>query len=125
MSEEIAAHFSIMVDPDLDLIRVDMGGFFSEADIEAFRSTLDARMAMLLCGPNEHRMLCDTSAMRIQAQEIVGGFAKIVGHPKYRSKRLAFVVGGSLARGQTRRLTDRDGVEHFGDRASAEAWLLG
>ena len=118
------AQFSIMVEPALDLVRIEMGGFFSEADIGAFRFALETRMAALTCEPNQHVTLCDVSAMKIQTQDIVTAFSKVVGHATFQSRRLAFVTGSSLARMQTRRLTDRAGVEFFVDAALAEAWLL-
>ncbi len=118
------AEFSIAVDPTRDLLRITMGGFFSEADIGAFRFALETKMEALTCDANDHLTLCDVSAMSIQAQEIVAAFSKVVGHPTFRSKRLAFVTGSSLARMQTRRLTSRAGVEFFNDRSAAEAWLL-
>ena len=121
---DMDARFSITVDPNLDLVRIEMGGFFSEADIGAFRFALETKMEALTCPVNQHLTLCDVSAMKIQAQEIVGAFAKLVGNPKFQSRRLAFVTGSSLARMQTRRLTDRAGVEFFTERAGAEAWLL-
>lgn len=63
--------------------------------------------------------------LKIQAQDIVDAFSRVVGHPRFRSQRLAFVTGSSLSRLQTRRLADREGGEFFGAVADAEAWLLG
>ena len=119
------AQFSIAIDANRDLVRIEMGGFFSEADIGAFRFALETKMEALTCAANEHLTLCDVSAMKIQAQDIVTAFSKVVGHPKFHSKRLAFVTGSSLSRMQTRRLTDRSGVEYFTERSAAEAWLFG
>lgn len=114
--------FTISVEPP-DLVRMEMGGFFSEDDIRAFRQVLDLKLRALRCPPNAHLSLVDVRAMKIQRQEIVAAFAGLVGHPEVRSKRLAFVTGSSLARMQTRRLTDRPGVAFFTDIAQAEAWL--
>lgn len=118
------AHFTITVDAPQDMVRIAMGGFFSDADIGAFRFALEAKMAALHCGPNQHLTLVDVRDMKIQTQEIVSAFSKVVGHPKFHSRRLAFVTVSSLARLQTRRLTDRAGVEFFTDIPVAEAWLL-
>ena len=119
------AHFSIAVEPHLNMMRIDMGGFFAETDIGAFRFALETKMEALTCGPNQHLTLCDVSAMKIQAQDIVGAFSKVVGHPKFQSKRLAFVTGSSLARMQARRLTSREGVAYFTECDAAKDWLLG
>ena len=118
------AQFSISVDAARDFLHIEIGGFFSEADIGAFRYTLVTKLEALACGPNEHLTLCDASAMKIQTQEIVAAFAQIVANPKYQAKRLAFVTGSSLARMQTRRLTNRSGVEYFTECPAAEAWLF-
>ena len=118
------AHFSIAVEPPLDLVRITMGGFFTEADIGAFRYALETRMEALACAANQHLTLCDVRTMNIQTQEIVGAFSKVVGHPTFQSRRLAFITSSSLARMQTRRLTDREGVKLFTDVTEAEAWLL-
>lgn len=125
MTTVLGAQFSISVEPQANLVRIEMGGFFSQGDMAAFQAMLESKVETLDCPPNEHLTLCDVSAMKIQTQEMVGAFSQIVGHPKFRSKRLAFVTGASLARLQTRRLTNRDGVEFFMHLTAAEAWLLG
>ncbi|KQR80795.1 STAS/SEC14 domain-containing protein [Sphingomonas sp. Leaf343] len=118
------AHFSITIDPALHLMSIRMGGFFSEADVAGFDALLRDKVKTLTCGPNEHVTLVDVSDMKIQLQDIVQMFAKIVSTPRHRSRRLAFVTGSSLARMQTRRLTDRPDVEFFTDPDAAKAWLF-
>jgi hypothetical protein len=44
--------------------------------------------------------------------------------PDYRSRRLAFIVGPTLARTQVMRALDRREARCFEDSWSAEAWLL-
>ena len=118
------AHFSITVDPTIHLLSIRMGGFFSQADVGAFDADLRQKVPTLNCGANDHITLVDVTEMRIQLQDIVAMFAKIVSTPQNRSKRLAFVTGSSLARMQTRRLTDRPDVEFFTDLDTARAWLF-
>ena len=118
------AHFAISVEPIQHLLRIVMGGFFAENDIEALRLNLKDKLRALGCQANQHLTLCDVSLMRIQARAIVSSFSKVVGHPLFRSKRLAFVTGSSLARMQTRRLTDREGVGFFNSVEDVERWLL-
>lgn len=118
------ARFTIDVKPELNLVQIKMGGFYSEPDIQEFRHALSEKMRALRCIPNEHLTLCNVVDMKIQLQEIVGAFSKVVGDPKFRSKRLAFVTGSTLARMQTQRLTTREGVAFFTDEAEAQAWLL-
>ena len=44
--------------------------------------------------------------------------------PEYRSRRLAFVVGYTLARAQAIRALESRAARWFNDPAEAEAWLL-
>ena len=117
-------NFEISVEPEIDLVNIAMSGFFVDIDVKAFAFALESKMAQLRCGPNHHLTLCDVRGMDIQTQNIVASFAQIVGHPKFRSKRLAFVTRSSLARMQTRRLTDREGVTFYTDMAEARKQLL-
>lgn len=118
------ANFSIVIELTSNLVRVKMGGFYSDVDVEAFTAELICKMRALQCAANQHSMLCDVSEMNIQSQEVVGMFAKVVGHPKFRSKFLAFVTGSTLARMQAHRLTIREGVKFFSEVGEAEQWLL-
>lgn len=119
------ANYTIDVQPSLNLVKIKMGGFYNEPDIHAFRFTLTEKMRSLRCGANQHLTLCNVVDMKIQLQAIVDAFSKVVGDPRFRSKRLAFVTGSTLARMQTQRLTTREGVAFFTDEAEARAWLLG
>lgn len=118
------AVYQITADRFRGTMRVTMGGFFSKPDVEAFVRELRMKLALLGTEPNAHMMLCDVRRMKIQTQEIVAAFTGVVGHPSLRSRRLAFVTGSSLARLQTRRLTDRPGVAFFDTIEAAEAWLF-
>ena len=69
-------------------------------------------------------MLCDVSAMKIQTQDMGGVFSNIVGDSAFRSRKLSFVTGSTLARMQTRRLTNLEGVAYFTDVDEARTWLL-
>lgn len=118
------AEFTTIVDRPNGTLRVTLGGFFSHADVAAFVFDLHLKLDLLRCGPNEHLMLCDVRAMKIQTQDIVSVFSTVVGAPRLRSKRLAFVTGSSLSRLQAKRLTHRPGVSFFSDVADAENWLF-
>ena len=118
------AEFSVLVDRRRGALRVSMGGFFVPADVARFAEEVQRKLDQLGLPPNAHLMLCDVRRMKIQAQDIVAAFGQIVGNPRYRSKRLAFVTGSSLARLQAQRLPAREGVAYFSDPAAAEAWLF-
>lgn len=121
---DMSAEFSVIADRARGALRVTMAGFFTPADVEAFAMEVHAKLAQLGLPANQHLMLCDVRKMRIQTQEIVGAFSNIVGHPRFRSKRLAFITGSSLSRLQAKRLGNREGVAYFSDALEGENWLF-
>jgi hypothetical protein len=120
----MSGFFSIRVDPVHNIVRIRMSGFFTAEDIEAFLAERARAHRQLRCGPNEHLTLNDVSEMKIQSQEIVEAFREMLAAPEYRSRRLAFVSGSTLARGQLLRAATGRNVRCFDDAASAEAWLF-
>lgn len=118
------AHFSIVIEPERCLLHIIMGGFFGDEDVSEFRNDLTENLYRLGCRANDHVTLCDVSAMKIQTQDMVGVFSNVVGDPVFRSRKLAFVTGSTLARMQTRRLTNREGVAYFTDADEARTWLF-
>ena len=120
----MCAEFNIIADINRGALRVTMGGFFSHADVTAFLAEVHAKLGQLRMAPNTHLMLCDVRTMKIQSQDIVAAFGQIVGDPRSRSKRLAFVTGSSLSRLQAKRLSNRDGIAYFADLSEAEDWLF-
>jgi hypothetical protein len=101
-----------------------MSGFFAPTDIAAFLAARAEAHAQLTCGANEHLTLNDLREIKIQAQESVELFRDLLADPAYRSRRLAFVIGRTLARTQLGRALDRRYARTFEDPWAAEAWLL-
>ena len=121
----MSATFSITADPDRDLIRISMAGFFMPEDIAAFLVERSRAHAKLRCGPNRHLTLNDVREMKIQPREAVAAFREMLADSNYHSRRLAFVVAPTLARGQlARALAGRRDVQLFVDPVEAEAWLF-
>src|SRR3569623_3220264 len=120
----MTARFSFNVDPARDLVRITMGGRFTLDDIAAFAEARHKAHCKLRCPANAHVTLNDLRELKIQPQEVVTAFREMLAAPDYRSRRLAFVCGPTLARNQlTRALATRD-ARCFDDPVSAEAWLL-
>ena len=118
------ARFSFQVDPSRDFVRIAMSGLFSLDDIAAFVEARRQAHRRLQCPRNAHVTLNDVRGLKIQPQETVAAFREMLAAPDYRSRRLAFVAGPTLARNQlTRALANRD-ARYFDDPISAEAWLL-
>ncbi|HYI47898.1 MAG TPA: hypothetical protein VEX35_05475 [Allosphingosinicella sp.] len=118
------ARFSIEADSRHGLVRIKMAGFFTPRDIDRF---LDARRVAheaLGCAPNAHVTLNDVRGMTAQPQSIVDAFQKVLDGPASRSRRLAFVVGPTLARAQLFRALAGRTARCFCDPVAAEGWLL-
>ncbi len=120
----MGGEFHIHVDVARSLVRITMSGFFTEADIRAFLAEREAAHRLLRCGLNEHVTLNDMRDMDVRSQEVVESFRSILAAPEYRSRRLAFVVTGSLSRMQLMRTLSGRDARCFDDPWAAEDWLL-
>ncbi|MBO9621791.1 MAG: hypothetical protein J7500_03675 [Sphingomonas sp.] len=120
----MSAEFSIDVEPERDLVRIAMSGFFTPADIADFLEERRKAHLRLHCARNQHLTINDLRGMKIQPQDSVAEFQRMLGAPEYRSRRLAFVIGPTLARSQlSRALSGRD-ARCFQTVVEAEAWLF-
>lgn len=121
----MSATFTITAEPERDLIRIRMGGLFGPQHVTAFLEARERAHARLRCAPNRHLTLNDVREMKIQPQQSVAAFQEMLADPAYRSRRLAFVVAPTLARGQlARALAGRSDAALFEDPLEAEAWLM-
>lgn len=120
----MSAEFSFQVEPQRDLVRIRMAGFFKRADIADFLAARRAAHQKLSCAPNAHLTINDIREMSIQCHDVVDAFREMLAAPEYRSRRLAFVVGYTLARSQVIRALESRAARWFDDPAKAEAWLF-
>jgi hypothetical protein len=120
----MSARFHIEVEPANDLVRIRMGGLFTPDDIAAFAAARQEAHARLRCAANGHLTLNDLREMKIQPQESVAAFGAMLGDPAYRSRRLAFVIGPTLARSQLLRALSGRGAPCFDTVREAEFWLF-
>jgi hypothetical protein len=120
----MSAEFTFQVDPQRDLVRISMSGFFKKGDIAAFIEARRVAHQQLTCAPNAHLTLNDIRGMSIQSHDIVDSFREMLAAPEYRSRRLAFIVGYTLARSQAIRALESRAARWFDDAAKAEAWLF-
>lgn len=101
-----------------------MKGFFEPADIARFVAARDLAHQRLLSPPNGHVTLVDITAMDIQSQDAVAEFHAVLASPTTASRRIAFVVALSLARGQVRRAARGRDAAFFTTVHDAERWLF-
>jgi hypothetical protein len=120
----MSAHYSISVEPDRDLVRIEMSGFFTPDEVTAFLDAQRAAHRQLKCAPNQHLTLNDISAMKVQPQDTVAAFRSVLDMPEFHSRRLAFVVSRTLARSQVMRALNGRDAQCFENRVAAERWLL-
>ena len=117
-------NFSFKVEPDRNLVRIWLGGFFSPADVDAFVKERDRAHQRLSCGPNQHVTLVDIREMAIQPQESVAAFQQMLSNPTVASRRLAFIITRSLARMQLKRAAGSRDAAYFEIVEDAERWLF-
>lgn len=120
----MSADFSFDVDVARDLVRIRMAGFFGADDIARFLKVRRAAYDRLTCAPNQHLTLTDIRDMKIQSQEAVVEFAKMLADPRYHSRRHAIVVASTLARLQVTRAAGERHQPQFATIEEAEAWLF-
>ena len=118
------ANFSIDVDAAQAVVRITLSGFFGAADVASFAEAQAKAYARLPRSGARHLTLCDIGACKIQLQEVVDAFRRLLDDPALMSRRIAFVTGNSPAKMQIRRLVNRDTARAFERVEDAERWLL-
>ena len=120
----MTATHDIRLDPVRKLLTLTLTGFFDPAEVATVRADIAAGIAKLGCAPNRHLTLVNISDSKLQAQESVAAFGAIIVDPRFMSRKLAIVVGSSLARMQVRRILLRDDAECFASETAARSWLF-
>lgn len=117
--------FSFEADCAHGLVRITMSGLFTLHDVRDFYEARRKAHGELGLPKNEHLTLNDVRDLKILPQETLAAFCDMLADPDYHSRRLAFVVGPTLVRGQVVRALDgRTNARCFSDVEEAEAWLL-
>lgn len=101
-----------------------LGGFFTPEEIVAFDAARRIAYQQLRCGKNQHVTLVDMRRTVIQSQDAVEAFARSLGDPETRARKVAFVVSRSLARLQVKRAAAGRGAAFFVTFEEAETWLF-
>ena len=119
------ASFTIEVEPSRDLVRIRLSGFFSVDDVGRFQAELLLAHRRLGCGRRGGPLtINDISDMAIQSQDVVARWRAFIDDPAHRSRRLAFVVGTTLARMQLQRTINGRDAKVFTAADEAEQWLF-
>ncbi len=118
------ANYSFEIDQARRIVRIKIGGFFGAGEVACFAEAQARAYARLPHDSERHLTLCDISDCKIQLQEVVDGFRRLIDDPKRMARRIAFVTGSSPARMQIRRMISRDSARVFECAVEAELWLL-
>ncbi len=117
------ASYRIAVEP-WGFLRFTLTGFFDSGSFAGFVEEREQAFAKLTCAPNAHLTLVDLRECHLQPQVLTAAFQTLMSQPEKRSRRMAFVFGGSPARMQVRRIVaERDDIGFFIDESAAMAWL--
>lgn len=116
--------FSFEIDRAYGLVRIRMSGFYTLEDIAAFIEARREAHEALGWPRNQHMTLNDVREMKVQPQETVTAFRDMLSDPAYHSRKLAFVVSPTLARGQLARALLGREAQTFTDMPSAVAYLF-
>ena len=117
--------FEISVNEHRHLLKIAMGGYYDMASVKAFAVARMRAHQRLRSAPNAHVAMVDTSACKIQTQEVLAKFAEVMTDSRYRPRRLGFVAAGPIALMQVCRLASKmPNTRVFEDADSAVAWLL-
>lgn len=121
---DFAAIVDVTVDRARSLVTYSLGGFLGGGAVERLRDEQAAAMVQLRCPANQHVTIIDISRCKIQSQDVIEQFRAMLDDPRYQGRKLAVVVGSSLARMQIRRVLTRDTVTYVGTMAEAERWVF-
>ncbi len=121
----MSADYAFEVDPSRDYVQLRMAGFFVPEDIPAFAEARHEAHGRLTCAPNAHVTLNDIRDLKIQSQDVVEAFGRMLADSRYHARRLAFVISPGLLRTQVNRaLAGREDARTFESMRMAEAWLF-
>lgn len=116
--------YTFRVYPARKLVCLTISGFWNVETLGDFAVDLYGAIGALGCAPGEHNLCCDVSHAAIQAQDIVGGFQRLIGEGPTHARKLALWTNRPLSRMQSRRLmTVRDNIAVFDDENAARRWL--
>lgn len=121
----MSAKFSIRADRACGLIRITMSDLLTLDDVERFYAERTRAHDELGLPRNMHMTLNDVRDLKILPQPTLAAFVEMLADPDYHSRKLAFVVGPTLVRGQVMRaIGERPNVRCFTEMVEAEEWLL-
>lgn len=114
----------VTAEPWRKLVRVQMKGLLTPAEVEAFVRDFRAAVEGMKLVSNEFSLLVETEGKTVQRQDVMDRFQELITRPALRADRIAIVRDGVLGRMQARRLMEhRSGTAVFDKMEEANEWL--
>lgn len=113
--------YSINVDPDRNLLRIKLNGFWDRETFQRFKQEAREAALTLPCEPGDHFVIADASNAAIQSQEIA---ELLSAYMTGKAFKFAFVTGNAVIRMQARRLFKESNVIIAGSVEEAERVLF-
>jgi hypothetical protein len=115
--------YKITVDRSAHIIRADLSGFFSPAEVAAFGRDEQAAARSLGCGSGEFGLLICALEGTVQDQQVVAEFRRLLAGLPLQAGRIAFVTTSALLTLQLRRIIPADRGGLFDTVAEGLCWL--
>ena len=115
--------FSIVAEPARKLVRIEITGMLTKAEVADFYRQEHAAVAAMRCKLGEHLALVDLRECALQLQDVAAMFAQEI-QSEAGARKLALVTGGSAVRMQARRILTRSAAGLFDTIERAEEWLF-
>lgn len=117
--------YKIKVDTELNLVTIELEGFWTESDFEKFIADQHAALSKLKCRIGKHRLLCDLNKLNVVAQDVARRVTTELNSQGPRDAEwLAISVSSALLKLQIQRLLTRSNARIFDDVVGAQEWLL-
>jgi hypothetical protein len=117
--------YNITVEPEIDLVTIELEGFWSEEKFKTFIAEQHESLALLKCRPGNHLLLCDLTKFNVVAQDVAPRIAIDLNSQGPRDAEwIAIAVSSALLKLQMQRLLTRTNAQIFDDVRSAREWLV-
>lgn len=116
--------YNIKTDAKFRLVHVTMSGFLQPGDVEQFSQEEQKAVDSLGLRAEGHIVLVDTTALRLQSQDVVSAFQKLIIAAPCKARKIAILVGDSVSRMQAKRLKGCNRLNIFSQEHEAKDWLL-
>ena len=114
----------VSAEPARKLVRAEMSGLLTVADVERFSADEQAAVREMGLGSGEFDLLVETQGSVVQTLEVMEAFAELLANSPLKARKIATVREGALTKMQSRRIGNvRSNYEVFDSLEDADSWL--